>query len=73
MNLYRVILRTHHDFGINYVVAPDSERAYERVKADLDTRDYGFYKDRALDRVELVAEDVPYPVAPRLYLPEPPR
>ena len=59
--LYRVTLRgmTHSTTGvaegISYVVATGAEEAYQKVKKRLDDKDYGFSKDRELDKVELLA------------------
>ncbi len=47
--------------GIAYVLAGNPAEAYEIVLDDLNKRDIGFYKERALDRVELLAENVEYP------------
>lgn len=61
-SLYRVTcvgMTASH--GVAYVVARDAAAAYRRVRDDLDARDLGFHKERALDRVELLAEDAPYP------------
>lgn len=43
-----------------YVVSTDPTSAYQRVRADLDARDYGFFSERALRAIELVAEDAIY-------------
>lgn len=59
--LYRVTLRgltyssTGVIEGISYVVATNAEEAYQKVKKRLDEKDYGFSKDRELDKVELLA------------------
>ena len=46
--------------GISYVVATDAEEAYQKVKKRLDKKDYGFSKDRELDKVELIASTYEY-------------
>ncbi len=47
--------------GIAYVLAKDPSEAYRILRKDLDERDIGFATDRALDRIELIAEDTEYP------------
>jgi len=47
--------------GISYVLAADPTEAYLTVRTNLDKRDIGFDKDRELDRIELIAENVDYP------------
>lgn len=47
--------------GLAYVVAEDAADAYRRVRSRLDKQDLGLVKDRALDRVELLAEEGEYP------------
>lgn len=60
-SLFRVTLRGMRDsHGVSYVVAEDAGKAYERVLADMNKRDLGFSKDRALDKVELIAEEREY-------------
>ncbi len=68
MNLYRVTLKgmtvpmgTSVAYGVAYVVADDPTAAYQKVRDSLDKEDLGFGKDRALDRVELLAEGEKYP------------
>lgn len=64
--LYRVTLRgmTHSSVGIvhgvSYVVAKNSEEAYQKVRKKLDEKDYGISKDRELDKVELLAGTYEY-------------
>jgi len=64
--LYRVTLRgmtystTGIVEGISYVVATGAEEAYQKVKKRLDDKDYGFSKDRELDKVELLASTYEY-------------
>lgn len=60
-SLFRVTLRGMRDsYGVSYVVADDAGKAYEHVLADMNKRDIGFSKDRALDKVELLAEEYEY-------------
>ncbi|MFA5388092.1 MAG: hypothetical protein WC322_06965 [Candidatus Paceibacterota bacterium] len=69
MRLYRVTCKgmtsiiggesTAH--GCVYVVAYDPSEAYRMVRAYLDKHGWGFPKDRAMDRVELLAEEGLYP------------
>lgn len=64
--LYRVTLRgltystTGVIEGVSYVVATNAEEAYQKVKKRLDDKDYGFRKDRELDKIELLASDYEY-------------
>ena len=68
MNLYRVTLRgmtsrigSSQAYGVAYVAALNAQDAYSAVRRSLDREDIGFVADRALDRVELLAEDGAYP------------
>ena len=60
--LYRVTLKgmtyssTGVVHGISYVVAKNSEEAYQKVREHLDEKDLGFSGDRELDKIELIAE-----------------
>lgn len=64
--LYKVTLKgmTHSStgvkYGINYVVANDSEEAYRKVRKFLDDGDIGFSSERELDKIELLAENYQY-------------
>ena len=64
--LYKVTLKgmTHNStgvkYGINYVVANDSEEAYRKVRKFLDDGDMGFSSKRELDKIELLAENYQY-------------
>ena len=58
--LFRVTTKGLTDRG-HYVVAAEAGAAYQVVRSFLDTKDWGFPKDRALDKVELVAEQQDYP------------
>lgn len=64
--LYRVTLRgmtysaTGVVEGISFVVATNAEEAYQKVKKRLDEKDYGFHKDRELDKIELLASTCEY-------------
>lgn len=64
--LYKVTLRgmTYSTsgpvYGISYVIAYNAEEAYRKVKSTLDTNDIGYSRDRALDKIELLAENDRY-------------
>jgi len=66
MRLFRVNLRGFGGFttGVNYqssyVIAENPDEAYQKVRRWLDKKDYGFYKDRELASVELLADDHEY-------------
>ncbi len=73
--LYRVTLKgmtssyTGAAYGISYVVAENSDEAYQKVKRFLDEKNLGFSKDRELDKVELIADTYQYTdVGSLLYL-----
>ncbi len=68
--LFKVTCRgMHESHGIAYVVASDAGAAYERVYSDLSARGLGFTHDRALQCVELMADDAEFPDCDRrLYL-----
>ena len=66
MKLYKVVLRGLSGYngigaGISYVIAEDPEKAYQKVRTLLDDEDYGFTKEREMDKIELIAEDCKYP------------
>ena len=62
MNLYRVTTKKGYgDCGVFHVVAQDAGQAYAAVRAFLDNKDLCFTNERALDRVELLAEGKLYP------------
>ena len=64
--LFRVTLRgmttnsTGVAHGVSYVVADNTDVAYQKVRKYLDDNDIGFSKDRELDKVELIAEAYPH-------------
>lgn len=64
--LYRVTLRgmTYNStgviHGVSYVIAKDSDTAYKKLREHLDKKNIGLSKDRALDKIELVAEAYEY-------------
>ena len=73
--LYRVFLRGLSSNAVSvgesgsYVVANDPTEAYLKVKRELDRKNYGFTRERELDRVEFIAEAYDYTNAPnKLYL-----
>ena len=69
MKLYRVVLRgmTHLgnaggvSHGDAYVVAENPDKAYIKLKDYLDKREYGFWYERELDHIHLLAEEADYP------------
>lgn len=66
MKLYKVTCRgmnynKHSLHGVAYVVAPDSEMAYQELLTYLNKKDLGFQDDRELKTVELIAEESDYP------------
>jgi hypothetical protein len=77
MKLYRVTCRgMHHSLanstpahGIGYVVAETMNDAYRMMRDHLDTMDIGFSHDREMEKIELLAEDIDYPMCgTRLYM-----
>ena len=46
--------------GINYVIAENTNEAYKKVRKYLDEKDLGFSGDRALDKIEVIAEEYQY-------------
>ena len=65
MKLFRVNLTGLNNItGVNlqssYVIAEDANLAYEKVRKYLDEKDYGFRDDRAMESVQLLAEDYEY-------------
>ena len=64
--LFRITLRgmifnsTGIAYGVSYVVADNSDEAYQKVKKFLDDNDIGFAKERELDKVELIADSYRY-------------
>ena len=64
--LYRVTLRgmtyssTGVAYGSSYVIAENSDEAYKKVRKFLDENDLGFANDRALGKVELIADSYRY-------------
>ena len=62
MKLYRITLQGNFPaIGDPYVVAENSDLAYQKVKDFLDKKDYGFSHERELDKIELIAEACDYP------------
>jgi len=47
-------------YGTSYVVAKNSDEAYQKVRDFLDENDLGFSKDRELDNVQLIADSYRY-------------
>lgn len=64
--LYKVTLRgmnyniTGVAYGLSYVIAENSDEAYQKVRKFVYDNDLGFTKDRELDRVELIADSYIY-------------
>lgn len=54
MNLYLVKSR---GLGEHYVVAKNTDAAYETLRRAWDAKNYGFYKERELDSIKLLAHD----------------
>lgn len=48
-------------FGIGYIIAEDPSNAYNKIRAYLDKEELGYSKERELDKIELIAEDISYP------------
>ena len=47
--------------GTYYVIAKNPTEAYDKVKEKLDSKDWGFKKDREFESAELIAEAIDYP------------
>ena len=64
--LYRVTLNgmtyngTGVAYGLSYVIAENSDEAYQKVRKFLDENDLGFPKERALNKIELIADSYRY-------------
>lgn len=54
-SLYQVTIANNHTF---YVVAKNTDEAYEKLKKALDYYDWYFYNGRKLKSVEVVAENL---------------
>ena len=63
--LYKVTLRgmqyttTNPTYGTSYVIAEDSHQAYTKVRNYLEDNDIGFSRERALEKIELIASCPP--------------
>jgi len=75
MNLYRVTLKgmTYSAVGVvygkSYVVAENTDAAYEKVRIFLDDNGIGFSKDRVLNTITLIAGSEEFPAcSTKLYL-----
>ncbi len=60
--LFRVTLRGFNSFGeesykTTYVVSKSLDEAYNRVKTYFEEKNYGYKKDRELEKIELIAEE----------------
>lgn len=60
MKLYKLICR----IGIYWVIAPDPTTAQTKLKAILDSENYGFSKERVVTEIHLVAEAIETKDAP---------
>lgn len=65
--LYRVTLRgmtstwgSGTAYGVSYVVAKNTDEAYQKVRKFVNDKDLGYSYQRELDKVELTAEDYQY-------------
>ena len=47
-------------YGTSYVIAENSDEAYQKVRKFLDENDLGFSKDRELKKIELIADTYRY-------------
>jgi hypothetical protein len=57
LKLYRITCKGMRDsHGVSYAVAHDPSEAYQLVREHLDHQEFGFGKDRAMEKIELVAE-----------------
>jgi len=66
LNLYKVTLKgmtySYNGIahGISYVIAENTDEAYQKVKNFLDKKDIGYSRERELDKVELLASSYEY-------------
>lgn len=64
--LYKVTLRglTYNSTGVahspSYVIAENSDEAYQKVRKFLNDNDLGYSRDRELHQVELIADSYKY-------------
>jgi len=71
MKLFRVTLMGDNIAGCNisYCVAEDSGEAYKMVREYMDLEELGYEKDRELNFVELIADEMTFPTCGhRLFL-----
>lgn len=64
--IVKTYMPTSSRLGSAYVVAKDSNEAYLKVRKYLDEKDYGFYQDRCLDSVTLVADSYEHAIKPTM-------
>jgi hypothetical protein len=57
MKLYRVNLVGTIGYKESYVIANDTNEAYQKVKNTLDSNNLGFVRDRELKSVEVIAAE----------------
>lgn len=61
MKLYRITLQGMlPSYGISYVVAENSDSAYQKVRKFLDKENLGFTGERNFSKAELIADEKNY-------------
>jgi hypothetical protein len=66
LKLYRVTLQgmkynsSGVTYGISYVIAENSDIAYQKIRKFLDENNIGFVDDREMDKVELIGDTQRY-------------
>lgn len=60
MKLYKVTIQGSGKYHEQYVVADNPDNAYNLVRNFLDENDLYFRKDRALDTIQLLADENKY-------------
>jgi hypothetical protein len=69
LKLFSIVLKNYSElYDHFYVIATDTNIAYKIVKKYLDEKKLLFYKERELEKIELVAENVKYPDCERILL-----
>jgi hypothetical protein len=66
MNLYRIQLSTVSAYGDAYVIADTTDEAYKIVREILEEKNIGFYRERELRSITVLAQDKIYPAAPNI-------
>lgn len=69
MKLYLVTVHGFYSspYRYSYVVAKDPTAAYTVVREYFEKKNLGFYQDRELEKIELVADDRTYPDTARAF------